>query len=432
MAKNKEYVFNYAILALFQVQIHKKDRGLLELIQAYFKGVGKIYEEGNAVKYVVSSVEEVKIIINHFDKYPLITQKQADLELFKMAFKLILNKEHLTREGIKKIISIRASMNLGLTDSLKIAFPNIIPVLRPTIKSKIPNPYWVTGFTSFFFNDKKVREVGLELSIPIHTSSGIAICALNPGFLKANLFSDPFIKKAIKQFSTMVKASTNNPLSLVVGGKNLTSTVGMGRFTKQVRNMIELPPYQKSVILGLILSDGWLRFPSKTSKNVNLGLKQSLAHSDYIWFVFSILSHYCDNLPLYRLGKRGEKSHWGIEIVTRALPCFTELHSIFYVDGVKIIPYNIYDILTPVALAQLIMGDGSVQRHGLIICTDYYKLIDVIRLMNVLIIRYRFECTLRFHTPTQPRIYIKEGSMPLLRQIVKPHMCPSMLYKIKL
>jgi len=148
VAKNKEYVFNYAILALFQVQIHKKDRGLLELIQAYFKGVGKIYEEGNAVKYVVSSVEEVKIIINHFDKYPLITQKQADLELFKMAFKLILNKEHLTREGIKKIISIRASMNLGLTDSLKIAFPNIIPVLRPTIKSKIPNPYWVTGFTS--------------------------------------------------------------------------------------------------------------------------------------------------------------------------------------------------------------------------------------------------------------------------------------------
>ena len=78
------------------------------------------------------------------------------------------------------------------------------------------------------------------------------------------------------------------------------------------------------------------------------------------------------------------------------------------------------------------MGDGSVQRHGLIICTDSYKLIDVIRLKNVLIIRYRFECTLRFHTPTQPRIYIKEGSMPLLRQIVKPYMCSSMLYKIKL
>lgn len=51
--------------------------------------------------------------------------------------------------------------------------------------------------------------------------------------------------------------------SLVVWGTNLTSTVGMGRFTKQVRDMIQLPNFQKSVIIGLILSDGLLRFASK-------------------------------------------------------------------------------------------------------------------------------------------------------------------------
>lgn len=148
VAKNKEYVFNYQILAWFKVKLHKKDRRLLELIQAYFNGVGKIYYEGNSATYVVSSVEEVKIIINHFDKYPLITQKQADFKLFKMAFKLIQRKEHLTAKGIKKILSIRASMNLGLTDSLKIAFPDVIPILKPIIKSEIPDPYWVAGFTA--------------------------------------------------------------------------------------------------------------------------------------------------------------------------------------------------------------------------------------------------------------------------------------------
>ena len=78
------------------------------------------------------------------------------------------------------------------------------------------------------------------------------------------------------------------------------------------------------------------------------------------------------------------------------------------------------------------MGDGSIQRHGLTICTDSYSVQDVVRLMNVLMIRYRLESTLRYHTPTQPRIYIRERSMSLLRQIVKPYMCPSMLYKIKL
>ena len=36
-------------------------------------------------------------------------------------------------------------------------------------------------------------------------------------------------------------------------------------------------------------------------------------------------------------------------------------------------PHNIYELLTPIALAHLIMGDGSVSRHGLILCTDSYS-----------------------------------------------------------
>lgn len=112
------------------------------------------------------------------------------------------------------------------------------------------------------------------------------------------------------------------------------------------------------------------------------------------------------------------------------MSCFTELHSLFYVNKVKIIPDNIYDILTPVALAHVIQGDGYRWRHGLVLCTDSYPVSDIVRLMNVLIIKYRFECTLRYHTPTQPRIYIKECSMPILRNLVRPYMVKSMLYKI--
>lgn len=76
------------------------------------------------------------------------------------------------------------------------------------------------------------------------------------------------------------------------------------------------------------------------------------------------------------------------------------------------------------------MGDGSAQRHGLIICTDSYSVEDIVRLINVLIIRYRLDCTLRYHTPTQPRIYIRQRSIPLLIDIVLPHIQPSMLYKL--
>jgi len=67
------------------------------------------------------------------------------------------------------------------------------------------------------------------------------------------------------------------------------------------------------------------------------------------------------------------------------------------------------------------MGDGYARPQGLILCTDSYSVQDIVRLMNVLIIRYRLKCTLRYHTSTQPRIYISERSMPLLRTIVRPH-----------
>lgn len=61
--------------------------------------------------------------------------------------------------------------------------------------------------------------------------------------------------------------------------------------------------------------------------------------------------------------------------------------------GTKIVPNNIYDLLTPVSLAHWIMGDGNARPHGLILCTDSYSIEDVIKLMNVLIIKYRVECT---------------------------------------
>ena len=139
---------------------------------------------------------------------------------------------------------------------------------------------------------------------------------------------------------------------------------------------------------------------------------------------------------------------------TRGLPCFNELRSLFYINRVKIVPKDIYNLLTPVALAHLIMGDGVAKQFGLIICTDVppssrklpytiygiggtgwggsYNIVDVVRLMNVLIIRYNLDCTIRFHTPTQPRIYIRQSSMPTVRELVRPYMAKSMLYKIGL
>jgi hypothetical protein len=53
-----------------------------------------------------------------------------------------MNKgDHLSIEGIKKIINIKASMNLGLSYNLKAEFIKFTPVERSLIFTKnIPDP----------------------------------------------------------------------------------------------------------------------------------------------------------------------------------------------------------------------------------------------------------------------------------------------------
>jgi hypothetical protein len=78
---------------------------------------------------------------------------------------------------------------------------------------------------------------------------------------------------------------------------------------------------------------------------------QSYDHSEYFWFVFSSLSHYCGSYPVYRQKVRLGRNNYSLEFSTRSLPFLTKLALIFYIDRKKIVPKDIYNMLTPVALA---------------------------------------------------------------------------------
>jgi hypothetical protein len=84
--------------------------------------------------YIYKIVKDLGVIIEHFDKYPLITQKLAEPQgrplppyiLFKKAsrqgaaacfasLELIKQKEHLTKEGLQKFAGIKPSLNSGLS-----------------------------------------------------------------------------------------------------------------------------------------------------------------------------------------------------------------------------------------------------------------------------------------------------------------------------
>lgn len=145
---NSKLNSGYSVELVFKIALHSKDSALVREFLNYF-GVGTVTNRGAlCAQYWVGSIKDLDIIINHFDNYPLISQKRSDFELFKQVFELLQRKEHLTYEGINKIVSIKAVFNNGLSENLRVAFPNIVPAIRPTVKGVIPNPQWLSGFVS--------------------------------------------------------------------------------------------------------------------------------------------------------------------------------------------------------------------------------------------------------------------------------------------
>jgi len=85
------------------------------------------------------------------------------------------------------------------------------------------------------------------------------------------------VGQGLQNFPPLHNASGDEPhwitgfcdRSLVVVPEILPSSVGKGRFTKVVSNMIYFTPYIKGVIVGLVLSDGYLGIV-KGGKNARL------------------------------------------------------------------------------------------------------------------------------------------------------------------
>lgn len=167
----------WRVQASFQIELHIRDLYLLLQIKSFFfNNTGNIYIKNNkSAIYSIRTLNSIKgNIIPHFKKYPLITQKYTDFILFKDIVKLINNNEHLNKEGLKKIISFKASLN-RLSKGLNTYFPDIKKANR--IKVNIPtiiNCYGIAGFISgdgcFYVNITKSKYCKIGYSIKLRIS----------------------------------------------------------------------------------------------------------------------------------------------------------------------------------------------------------------------------------------------------------------------
>jgi LAGLIDADG endonuclease len=141
-----------------------------------------------------------------------------------------------------KILGLKTFLNLGLSEKLKEAFPNIIPVNRPEYIFKgIPDPFWVTGFISgdgsFYLIVKKLNSK-LNEKIYFKVVLNFKICLH---------IRDEKVIKGLFDYFNLNKENINRS-KLIYKTEN-TVTLHITKFS-DIENII-IPFFEKYPVLGI-------------------------------------------------------------------------------------------------------------------------------------------------------------------------------------
>jgi hypothetical protein len=125
---------------------------------------------------------------------------------------------------------------------------------------------------------------------------------------------------------------------------------------------------------------------------------------------------------------------------TITLAFFTELQSRWYKKvnnkNIKTIPDNVEEELTPIALAYWLPGDGYYhQTQGsIVIATNSFTPDEIDLLRSILLKKFHIDSTriAANKSKGQYMIRIPKREVPKVQELVKPHIPPTMAYRVGL
>ena len=165
-------------------------------------------------------------------------------------------------------------------------------------------------------------------------------------------------------------------------------------------------------------------------------LLRSSINSEYLLHLYEIFQKYVSSPPTVTsiVDKNSGKIRYNLSFATLALPCFNELYEKFYVDGKKLVPNDISDLLSEVSLAYWIMDDGTFTGSGLKLSTDAFSDRDLDLLIKALDKKLGIKAKKHIQNKAkgQYTLYISKDQLPLVKSLVMDYIHPTMIYKLGL
>lgn len=111
---------------------------------------------------------------------------------------------------------------------------------------------------------------------------------------------------------------------------------------------VELSPDEEAVLIGTVLGDGSL---AMHGHHARLFVKHKASHRALAELKRAALSRFV-SMPLHEFDQKlGSRRYPCVQFVTRTHPVFTVWRRRFYPDRRKVVPTDIEDLLSPMAVA---------------------------------------------------------------------------------
>ena len=118
--RNKKMTLGWQVLPEFRVVQHEKNQKILESLRDYFGFGSVVVNHGDRKEFRVRKLDDLKKIVEFFNKNKLRTTKFNDFGYFSEVVRLMDLGEHLNFQGLLKIEKILPKMNRQIMRSSRI------------------------------------------------------------------------------------------------------------------------------------------------------------------------------------------------------------------------------------------------------------------------------------------------------------------------